>query len=192
MAGPLDVAALCGRSFGDFLDEIAPGWRRSFGFTEGGLFRHMIVWTGPRFEAEERAEAVEAQEDKEIARKFAPILAALRDGTLGLVGIDGPVPRRVWFTGNWVYQYDEERGVDWIKDGRTGEVYFAPRFEARQAAPAPSLDEAIVIIFRELGHPAGRAGWKAFCHRVGELTGKHYTDRHIQRRVGILQGNGVI
>jgi hypothetical protein len=123
-------SALRGCSFASVIDELALGWRRSFGFIERGLVRPPISGTGPLSEEEERA----IQENHEIARKFAPILAALRAGTLVLVGIDGPVPLRVWFAGKWIYRYDEARAVDWLEvQTETGAKaeYYSPRFAGK-------------------------------------------------------------
>ena len=101
--GPsLRCSALLGRTFGDILDEIAPGWR-AFGFLDGDYAAPGTYGGYPGSEEEEQAKA-------ETRRKAALIVDALCEGTIELADIDGAaVPRWVWFSGRWWFHCNGKR-----------------------------------------------------------------------------------
>jgi hypothetical protein len=157
VARPFDVRAPQGRTFGSVLDEIAPGWRGNvnFGFAEFGPITTQIHVIGPHSDEENRATAAAIEKEREFLRRLSPIIAALRDGTLVLVGIDGPVPRRVLFAG-WVYQYDEEREIDWLEvrtEAGDKVRYYSPRF----AGKAPRRSDKGGTDTKKKTKPAGIA-----------------------------------
>ena len=102
MAYPFDIRALIGRTFGDILDEIAPGWR-VFGFLDGDYAAPGTYGGYPGSEEEEQAKA-------ETRRKAALIGDALCEGTVELPDIDGTaVPRWVWCSGRWWFHCNGRR-----------------------------------------------------------------------------------
>ena len=143
MAYPFDARALVGRTFGSVLDEITT-WSGNLGFTEDGprTVDDRLFFVGGRVSEEERQrDAAKSRKFAEIRRKFAPIVAALREGTVELVDFDGAaVPRRVWLSGRWTFYRDDKRGVEWLKaQPEAGQKveYYNPRF----AGPAAEGDK---------------------------------------------------
>ena len=145
MPRPFD-RALIGRSFGGVIDDTARGWIGSLGFTEDGPQTGVADFQYPDRQSEETAKRQRA----EVQQRFAPVRAALRDGVVALVDIDGNiVPKAVWFTAGWAFYRDDRRGVEWLEVATaTGRkiAYFSPRFVAPAAfAPAPTTFHLIEI-----------------------------------------------
>jgi hypothetical protein len=92
MARAFDVYALSGRTLGDVLDEIAPGWA-DWGFGPRGPFG-LPIWAP----GDPPLSAAELQAGAEIRRRLDPITTALCDGVVEIVSIVGVVPRQVWFS----------------------------------------------------------------------------------------------
>lgn len=138
MACPFDVRALFGRTFGSVLDEIAPSWWHIGGYDERGAYGLEIIdpLSDPPLPAAER------QALDEIKRRLDLVRAALRDGTVILVDIDGrAVPRQAWFAGGWKFDRSEDRGTEWLEvPAEAGRMvkYYSPRFIAPAAPIQPT------------------------------------------------------
>jgi hypothetical protein len=97
VASPFDVRALIGRLFGEVLDDLAPGWA-TWGFSARG-----------RLAAPIERPLSEEEMISEIRSNVALIVAALCDGTVELIDIEGKaVPLWVWFSGRWTFHREEE------------------------------------------------------------------------------------
>jgi hypothetical protein len=110
---------------------MAPPWWRIGGCDERGAYGLEII--DPR--SDPPLPAAEHQALDEIKRRLDLIRAALRDGAVILVDIEGRViPRQVWLDGGWKFDRSAARGVEWLEADRK---YYGPRF----AAPAAIDDD---------------------------------------------------
>jgi hypothetical protein len=144
----INPSTLIGRTFGDLLDEIEPGWadRVNWGFGETGPdgASAVIGGTGPL--SPEEAMAIER--GNEIKASLAPVIRALRTRKLVVIGSLGEVPQQVWYVGRWRFQRDEERATEWLEEpGKPGDrrEHYDPVF-AQPSTSSGRKDDAIEAV----------------------------------------------
>jgi hypothetical protein len=133
---------------------------------------------------------------KERQCRLAGLLALLRSGALRLIDADGTeIPRRVWLAGRWTL-YRDDRGIERLvsrsERGQLEAEYFSPVFALPAASPAPTLDEALLLLLDANGHPVRGLTWGELTGEVIRLCGVApnafgYGQRTIERRAGRLR-----